>query len=113
MFKKLMSLFHRVDQVQQQTDSLNELIYGDSFSESDFLKRTYQMTPRQCERLALTLLKYQDEALSAFAFYRLQRLLNTNRGALAYFVDFQQLTAMLVLYFRSEVKSDKLNASIF
>ena len=106
MFRKLMSLFHKVDRVKQQTDSLNELIYGsDTAYTDDFARRTYQMTAHQCERLGILLLKYQDEMLGRFALRRLERLLNTNPKALAYFVDFQYLTAMLVMYYRREAQS--------
>jgi len=103
MFRKLMSLFHKVDHLRQQTDSLNELIYGSEVpSERDFCRQTFGMTPRQCERLSITLLKYQDEELGPFAVRRLEHLLNKDPKAMNYFLDFQQLTAMLILYFRAE-----------
>lgn len=103
MFKKLISLFHKVDLLKQQTDSLNELIYDSEFlTESDLCYETFGMTPRQCERLSTALLKYQDNALGSLGLRRLERLLNKDPKAMNYYMDFQQFTATLILYFRAE-----------
>ncbi len=106
MFRKLMSLFYKVNQVQNQADSLNELIYGSEFPSDDaFAQKTYGMTYRQCERLGVMILKYQDETLGTLAVRRLQHILNKNSKAMAYYMDFQQLTAMLILYYHTQANT--------
>lgn len=103
MFRKLMSLFHKVDQVQSQADSLNELIYDTSSpSDDDFTKSAYGLSARQCERLGVTILKYQDQALGTWAVRRLESRLNKRRNVLAYYLDFQHLTVMLKLYYHGQ-----------
>jgi hypothetical protein len=103
MIRKLMSLFHRVDQVQSQADSLNELIYDrPSPSEDDFIKTTYGLTTRQCERLGVTFLKYQDQVLGPWSVRRFENRLKKKHSILAYFLDFQHLTVMLKLYYQGQ-----------
>jgi len=98
-----MSLFHRVDQVQSQADSLNDLIYtAPAPAGDDFTRSAYGLTPRQCERLGVTFLKYQDQVLTPWATRRLESRLSKSRSALAYYIDFQHLTAMLRLYYQDQ-----------
>jgi hypothetical protein len=100
MFRKLMSLFRKVDQVQSEADSLNDLIYRrPSQGPYHYSERIYGLTPRQCERLGVVFLKYQDEVLSPWAIRRLENRLKNRRSVLAYYIDFQHLTVMLRLYY--------------
>lgn len=106
MFRKLMSLFRKVDDVTTQTDRLNDLIYGrPEPSERDFLREKYGMSPRQCQKLGVMILKYHDDVLESSNIRRLQRLLDNDTKVFSYYLDFQQLTVMLILHFRSKSES--------
>jgi len=102
MFRRILSIFKKVDTVQQQVDELTGMIDGVAGGDSteQYFRQTYGLTQRQCERLGVMILKQQDNCLSRRQTARLHRWVKSDNGAARYNLHFQELTLMLYAYFQ-------------
>ncbi len=101
MFRKLLSLFRKIDVVQDQLDEMVDTIDGVE-SDNHFFRTTYGMSHRQCLTLGTMILKMQDNCLSTRTQRRFQKLVHTKSGAARYYFDFQELTLMLYMLYRPQ-----------
>lgn len=86
---------HKIESFKTQIDSLIDVV-KDAFAKSPELPDSAK------KRLGVMILKMQDGVLEAKYVNRLGKWLCADRQALKYYVEFQNLSALLRMYYKDE-----------
>lgn len=103
MWKKILSVFKRVDTVQHQVDDLLHLLFTAKRQCNDNCQDSFHgLSPRQCERLGVKILKLQDGVLSPNSRRRFYKTLLSDNASALYYFDFMELTRMLYALYQPQ-----------